>query len=209
MSLPFTRMALALASTAPCHLLGQSIVSICPLVGDARSTRVQALNVLKNRTELPSPADIDSQVTLAAILAPGDDRDRWDERRAATVTGYVFDVKPGGIETVNCHARNAADRDTHIELVVDPLHASGSQRVIVEVTPRTRVLMAARGANWSTPALRRDFLGRWVRVTGWLFFDAEHANRSAHTAPDRPDDWRATAWELHPLTAIEIAPRPQ
>jgi hypothetical protein len=110
---------------------------------------------------------------------------------------------------VNCHARDASDRDTHIELVLDPLSSSGSERVIVEVTPRTRAFMASGGVDWSTHALRVDLLGRWVRVTGWLFFDAEHTNQSQHTAPGRPDPWRATAWELHPVTAIETVPRPR
>ena len=34
------------------------------------------------------------------MLAPGDDRGRWSEGRAATVVGYVRDVKVGGVETV-------------------------------------------------------------------------------------------------------------
>jgi hypothetical protein len=200
---------LTLAAAAPSRLPAQATFNGCPLVGDARSSGLQTLNVLKNRTELPVGADIDSQVTLTALLTPGDDRHRWNERHAATLIGYVLDVRPGGMETVNCHARGASDRDTHIELVLDPLSPSGPERVIVEVTPRIRALMASGGLDWSTNAIRRDFLGRWVRVTGWLFFDAEHAKQSQHTAPSRPDPWRATAWELHPVTAIETVPRPR
>jgi len=170
---------------------------------------VQALNRLKNRYTAPAAADVDSQVSLSALVRPGDDRERWDERRGASVVGYVFDVKPGGIETVNCKARDLPDRDTHIELVVDPMNAGGPQRVIVEVTPRWRAMMAAKGVDWSTAALRRAYLGRWVRVTGWLLFDAEHANAAENTAPGRARNWRATAWEVHPISSIEVVPRPR
>ena len=122
--------------------------------------------------------------------------------------GYVQDVKPGGIETTNCHARDVRYRDTHISLVLDPMKA-GALPVIVEVTPRWRAMMAARGVDWSTATLRRQFLGRWVRVSGWLLFDAEHANAATNTAPGHPHDWRATAWEVHPITGLLVVSRPR
>jgi hypothetical protein len=122
------------------------------MAGDATAPQVRALNRLKNRYVAPAAADIDSGVTLAALLRPGNDRARWDERRGASIVGYVHDVKPGGIESVNCRARDLADRDTHIELVLDPMHAGGARRVIVEVTPRWRAMMAVRGVNWSCGA---------------------------------------------------------
>jgi len=69
-------------------------------------------------------------------------------------------VKRGGIEGTNCHARDDSDRDTHIELVVDPMHSGRYARMIVAVTPRRRFIMGERGADWSTRALRDQFLGR-------------------------------------------------
>lgn len=203
-----TSVLLALVG-APATLSAQDTYHGCGMAGDARSPTVQVLNRLKNRYTAPDSADVDSQATLAALVRPGDDRTRWDEHRGATIVGYVHDVKPGGIETVNCRARDVPDRDTHIELVLDPMNGGGARRVIVEVTPRWRALMAARGVDWSTPALRRQYLGRWVRVRGWLMFDAEHANASENTAPGRPRNWRATAWEVHPITAIDVVPRPR
>lgn len=199
---------LALAGV-PAPARAQDTYHGCAMEGDAAESNVQALNRLKNRYTAPDTADIDSMVTLAALVRPGDDRARWDEGRGASIVGYVHDVKPGGIETVNCRARDVPNRDTHIELVLDPMSGVGSQRVIVEVTPRWRAMLAARGVDWSTPALRRQYLGRWVRVTGWLMFDAEHANASENTAPGRPRNWRATAWEVHPITAIEVVARPR
>jgi len=120
--------------------------------------------------------------------------------------GYVYDVKLGPVESVNCGARRVADRDTHIELVLNPMDSSAARRVIVEVTPRWRAIMAARGIDWSTRALRDHFLGRWARVRGWMLFDVEHKGEAENTALGRPRNWRATAWEIHPITSIETAP---
>lgn len=181
----------------------------CGTQGDGSSPAVRELNLLKNRYIAPEPQQLDPRVTLAAMLEPGDDRSRWNDHRAAEITGYVWDVKVGGVETVNCRAADPPDRDTHIELVLDPMNGSEDRRVIVEVTPRTRATAEQHGEDWSTPALRDHFHGRWVRVRGWLLFDTEHRDQSANTAPGRPRDWRATAWEIHPVTSIEVVDRPR
>jgi len=200
----------ALATPAKCRAQTQDLQTYngCGMEGDARSLGVRALNRLKNRVTAPKPADINPRITLAAMLAPGNDIGRWKVRYGAEVTGYVEDVKVGGIETVNCHARSPQYRDTHIELVLDPMNSGAVQRVIVEVTPRWRAIVAEKGADWCTRALRDRFLGRWVKVTGWMLFDVEHKNESENTAPGRPRNWRATAWEIHPVTGIEVVPRP-
>ena len=190
-------------------LPGQAAAWTCGPLGDARSAQAKTLDALKNRTDAPKPSDIDSQVSLTAILASGDDRTRWNEHRGAVITGYVLHVKPGGVESANCHSRALLHRDTHIELVLDPAHSSGPNRFIVEVTPRVRTIMAARGVDWSTQALQRTLQGRWVKVTGWLMFDTDHVGQSEHTAPGKPDNPRATAWEVHPVTAIEVVPPPE
>ena len=181
----------------------------CGLEGDATNPSVQELNRLKNRTTPPEPQQMDSRVSLEAMLEPGDDRPRWNDSRGADITGYVWDVKGGGVETVNCRASDPQHRDTHIELVLDPMNSSANQRVIVEITPRMRVIAERRGEDWSTNTLRDHFQGRWVRVRGWLLFDAEHRDQAVNTAPGRPRDWRATAWEIHPVTSIEVVQRPR
>jgi len=181
----------------------------CGMEGNATKPAVKALNRLKNRYAAPGTGDVNSAVTLAAILAPGNDVGRWKVKYGAGIVGYVYDVKPGSVESVNCGARHVADRDTHIELVLNPMDPLVSRRVIVEVTPRWRAIMAARGVDWSTRALRDRCLGRWVRVRGWMLFDAEHKGEAENTAPGRPRNWRATAWEVHPVTSIEVVPRPR
>jgi len=179
----------------------------CGMDGDAHSLSVRALDRLKNRYTLPNREQFDPGITLAAILAPGNDMSRWTVREAAEIVGYVWDVKRGGVESTNCHARDDLDRDTHIELVLDPMSGSASLRMIVEVTPRWRFLMSDSGTDWSTRALRDRFLGRWVKVRGWMLFDAEHQRDAENTAPGRAGNWRATAWEIHPVTSIEVASR--
>ena len=177
----------------------------CGMEGDARVFGVRALDRLKNRSTQPSPEQIDSTITLAAILAPGHDISRWKVNEGAEIVGYVSEVKRGSIESTNCHARDDLDRDTHIELVLDPMSGDASARMIVEVTPRWRFLMSERGMDWSTRALRDRFLGHWVRVRGWMLFDAEHQRDSENTASGRAGNWRGTAWEIHPVTSIEVA----
>jgi len=180
----------------------------CSVTGDAVSAGVRALNRLKNRPAVPADSDIDTSVTLSALLAPGDDRVRWSEGRAATIVGYVRDVDVGGVETVNCHAKTPGHRDTHIALV-GSAGDEGQLPVVVEVTPGWRARAARGGADWSTDSLRAAIAGRWVRVTGWLLYDVEHQGQAEHTAPGRTGNWRATAWELHPVTAIAVDPSPR
>jgi hypothetical protein len=177
----------------------------CPLAGDAKTARLQELNILKNRYSFPDEKNYNPKVSLTTLLAHGDDTERWNVHSAAIITGYVRDVKPGGVETVNCKAKDITLRDTHIELVLHPNSMEKNEAVIVEITPRLRKIMASRGEDWSTGMIRSKYLGRWITVEGWLLFDFEHTNMSENTHPDDPKNWRGTAWEIHPVTNIEIA----
>lgn len=143
------------------------------MTGDAIRADIKALNVLKNRETLPTAADFDRSVSLAALLTPGNDQNRFSEKLAGTVVGYVADAIVGGVETVNCHATDPHDRDTHIELTLTPAQAADeTKHVIVEVTPRWRASMAAQGIDWETgewkPRMSREaveaFLARRVTL---------------------------------------------
>ena len=177
------------------------VQSNCPASGFGLTTRKRALLRLKNRDAEPDQADFDARVTLAALLAPGDDRARWGEGRAAVVEGYVVEVRPGAVEAANCFS--LAERDTHIHVAP---HADSPTResVVIEVTPRTRRAAAGRGQDWSQEGLRRALGGRRCRFEGWLLYDREHDEEAEHTAPGRAGNWRATAWEIHPATRIEV-----
>jgi hypothetical protein len=145
---------------------------------------------------------IDATVSLTAHLAPGADESRFDATRGAVLEGIVVAVRVGGIETVNCKATDSLYRDTHIELAA-AAGAPAIRRVIVEVTPRWRAAMKAAGVDWSTGGLQ-SLIGKRVRFRGWLLFDSEHRSESENTAPGNATNWRATAWEIHPVTSFTI-----
>lgn len=174
----------------------------CPPAGDTAEARIQKLNKLKNRAVTPS--SIDSHITLRKILRKGNDEHRWSDSDGATIRGWVIVVKPGGSESVNCHASSPKHRDTHIMLALSP-NASKDQAMVVEVTPFWRAKKAAvDGKDWSTHRLEKELKGHYIQITGWMFFDAEHKNAAENTEPGSKHDWRATAWEIHPVTAIKI-----
>jgi hypothetical protein len=183
-----------------------SVLANCPLEGDTAVAAVQHLNVLKRRMTIPSAADMDHSVTMAALTVPGDDTTRWNAAKGATIEGYVADVKVGGVESVNCHTHQAAYRDTHIELTLKPNDHDETTYVIVEVTPQVRQKMAVSGTDWSTTTLRKQLLGKWIQVAGWLLFDTEHTQNAANTNPAGKHNWRATVWEIHPITSITLLP---
>lgn len=173
----------------------------CPSRGLSFSPNQAAQVRLKNRAVLPQEADFDPHVTLASLLQVGDDRARWSSARAARIEGYVVAVTKGGIESANCFSLSR--RDTHIEVALYP-EAPQRERVILEVTPCLRQLMQQQGQDWSISALRQWLIGRQCRFEGWLFFDSAHAGEAEHTAPSNEHNWRATAWEIHPVTSIEV-----
>jgi hypothetical protein len=134
------------------HRARASARHVCdPITGDAVRADIKMLNRLKNREAVPAAADFNGSVSLSALLTPGDDQNRFSEKFAGTVVGYVANAIVGGVETVNCHAIDPHDRDTHIELTLTPAEADdGTRHVIVEVTPR-----------WRAP--RRGSIGRRAR----------------------------------------------
>jgi len=173
----------------------------CPASGLPFSSARRAEHRLKNRVSLPSSQDFDGSVTLAALLQPGDDQSRWSEARAARIEGYVVSVGRAGIEMANCWS--PCRRDVHINVALRT-DAPAKEQVIVEVTPHVERWAAANGLDWSAQTLERSLVGKWVRFEGWLFYDSGHAKESANTFKEGSDLWRATAWEIHPVTRIEI-----
>src|ERR1051325_175729 len=178
----------------------------CPASGLALSPGRRDFHRLKNRRFLPQPSDFDSRVNLQQLLQPGADQSRWSTSRAARLDGYVVSVTAGPLELVNCFCR----RDTHINVALRP-QAPARETVVLEVTPPIRDLITEtnRGAlellsDWSTETLEKQLTGRWVRFEGWLFFDGQHESEAENTAPGRDANWRATAWELHPVTRVEV-----
>lgn len=167
----------------------------CGLHGAAKPIRVRELNVLKNRSVQPwrvNP-DITAEALSAGRMFPTDD--------GAVIKLFITNVKPGGIESVNCGA--TSDRDTHIEGNAYGPSYKG-EPIIVEVTPRWREAATAAGLDWSTAALRKALIGKWVEFTGWVFIDSEHNQNAVASNPKGTNLWRQTVVELHPVTGITV-----
>jgi hypothetical protein len=134
------------------------------------------------------------------------------EGEAVTVTAFIAQqrglivqdsVNSKSGESTNCHAKDDGGVDWHITLVKHPKDAK-STGVVVEVTPRIR----AAGHPW-TPALLSSAItnGDSVRVSGWTLYDPEHFAQTANYDPANPSGGvkvRATLWEIHPVTALEV-----
>jgi hypothetical protein len=173
----------------------------CPPQGAALTVAGRGFMRLKNRSEPPGAQDFDGRATLGALLGPGEDAGRWSESRAAAVEGYVVEVAEGGMEAANCFSYRR--RDVHVHIAARP-DAPRREWLVVEVTPRVADRARAQGLDWSAATLGRELVGRRCRFEGWLLFDTEHAGESENTAPGRAGNWRATAWEIHPATRIEV-----
>ena len=173
----------------------------CPSAGIAITGKARQLHSLKNRTAIPQSADFDERVTLDALLQRGDDSSRWSTDRAAHVQGLVVDVAHAGTEAANCF--NPCRRDIHI-LIANRKEAPKSEQVVLEVTPKLRDWAAAQGMDWSEQTLKAQLIGRWCEFEGWLYFDVGHAEESENIAPGNPENWRGTAWEVHPITKITV-----
>jgi hypothetical protein len=173
----------------------------CPSVGIALTSNARNLHRLKNRTAFPQPADFDPRITLDAILQPGDDRNRWSTARAARLQGQVIDVDYAGTEATNCY--NPCRRDIHI-LIATRQDARKTEHVVLEVTPNSADWAKSQGIDWSESTLQAQLIGHWCEFEGWLYFDVGHAEESENTSPQNAGNWRATAWEIHPITKITV-----
>ena len=173
----------------------------CPSTGFALTHNARELHRLKNRREIPQALDFDTRITLNALLEQGNDADRWSAQRAARISGYVIDVAYARPEATNCFV--PFRRDIHI-LVATKKDAAKSEQVVLEVTPNLRDWAVKGGLDWSEAKLQTQLIGHWVEFEGWLYFDVGHSEEAENTTPGNPENWRATAWEIHPVTAIRV-----
>ncbi len=135
--------------------------------------------------------------------------------------GYFYYLQEGTAETSNCKLTGEENTDFHVGIGFDEALAlkvrskkaltAGEKRdlkrtsVIVEMTPHVRF---ANGTEWNKEGLRK-VLGRKVRVAGQLMFDNEHniaSQNCAMVGADQSKCWRATAWEMHPVTLFQFCP---
>jgi hypothetical protein len=141
-----------------------------------------------------------------------------------TVEGFFEIVKPqatsppSGTNTVgespNCHSWMEDDTDWHIALVADPSETE-ERAVVVEPTPRTKrhhagwVVDSAKAlaVRRSPSAARNEAAAARMRVTGFLMLDPVHPTHiRGHCTSNCANKtfYRATLWEVHPVTRIEV-----
>jgi hypothetical protein len=173
----------------------------CPSAGIALTSRARNLHRLKNRTTFPQAPDFNSRITLDELLQPGDDSHRWSTDQAARIQGEVIDVAYARPEATNCFS--PCRRDVHI-LIANRKGSAKNEQVVLEVTPNLRTWAAERGVDWSEQTLQAQLVGHRCEFEGWLYFDVGHAEESENTTPHNPTNWRATAWEIHPVTKITV-----
>ncbi len=180
----------------------------CPAEGD-RGDRL--LNRLKNRTTAPPTYETLTVDQFLATFTPnlhtpqrrakiGYAHLRYiepREQRGITLVGYLVAVNQSEPESANCHDPVRRDFHVWVAAVAPASPAEGkalrAQAVIVEPTPPWQ---AAHDA-WRLRVfqrLARD--GAAVRISGWAMYDQEH--------PEQVGKTRATLWEVHPVTKIEV-----
>jgi len=153
-----------------------------------------ALNKNKNRTDVPGDSDyIDvgwSQLASLPSDRPGDFIGA-PVRVVGFLSHQIKVENQGTGESTNCHLLNADEVDWHIYLTNSPAQQI-RQALIVETTPRTRP-----AHKWTTDLLAPIVdSSSQVRISGWLMYDSEHVAAIGTQ--------RATVWEVHPITKIEV-----
>ena len=175
----------------------------CGLEGSAKPANVKQLNRLKNRSAAPTKAQIDPQFNWAELAKFEDDRNKFSFEKGAILRGYVLRVKMSEAETCNCNSKTPDFRDTHLIITPDAENTGVLNQIVVEITPRLRAQMQARGVDWSQEALKK-LRGKYVEIEGWLFYDYNHGNESAKIRQKTKGVTRSTAWEIHPVTTLKV-----
>lgn len=137
------------------------------------------------------------------------------------MTGFVASVVNGVKETCNCKRTDL--RDVHINIVADASEVGDqSKYVIVEFAPRWEKNFGLDDSNYDAmrQAVKTQIGGKMVKFQGYMMNDFIHkaeaknsANPSTPTCTNsandpRPCVWRATTWEVHPMTAYTVVAGP-
>jgi hypothetical protein len=186
---------LAMHSDAVGQPLIENGSTVCGPTGDTTDPHKKTLNTNKNRTDIPTD-NVYVPIDWASLRDLPSDHAEDLPGSPLTVQGFlVHRVKQesdGSGESTNCHLLNPDEVDWHIYLSDTAGLDDISQAVIVETTPRTRPLHKWKKSDLDAVVNKNVP----VRISGWLLYDFEHVNAIGTQ--------RATVWEVHPITKIEI-----
>jgi hypothetical protein len=149
-----------------------------------------------------------------------DDLAKLGEGSIYGIVGYLYAIKTEGKESSNCQLEAGDDYDNvdfHIYIGFDPALAAriknkkataqdkskiDATSVIVEMTPHYRGRFKP---EWTAEAVKAA-VGSRVRLTGQLMVDNEHyvSSQDCGHANSTSGCWRATVWELHPVTDLQV-----
>jgi hypothetical protein len=195
---PANAQLIAQLAAAKKPAVGQPLVidgkTVCGPNGNTSNTKMKDLNNNKNRIDEPQPSDY---VPIDWELLRDLPADKVSDIQGApvSVVGYLSSrVKPeidAPGESTNCNLLDQDEVDWHMYLTESP-NQPIKDAIIVETTPRVRP-----NHKWTLPMLkpypRHD---KKIRISGWLIYDFQHVNVIGKE--------RATAWEVHPITLIEV-----
>lgn len=177
----------------------------CPACGSAKSVKAQRDNVLKNRDESATNVKI---LTVENIRNPIFN-DSFYPNMAVEVTGYVAKVVGGSLaESSNCGRRDL--RGIQIYIVARWSEEYDQNKyVVIEISPRWAKKLGLDDSNFQNmlKTLQNQIQKKWVRFRGWMFYDSVHIDQSESTNPGNRWNWRATPWEIHPVTYYEVLER--
>jgi|SRR5689334_13605170 len=189
----FFRLSNARKTATPQPLI-ENGNEVCGPTGDATRGAAIALNANKNRTDTPGDSgyvDIDWSDLKDLPSDRAGDFVGAPVRVVGFLSHRINVENKGSGESTNCHLLGDGEVDWHIYLTNSPAQPI-SQAIIVETTPRTRPLH-----RWTTGMLAPIVDSETpVRISGWLMYDSEHIGAIGTQ--------RASAWEVHPITRVEI-----
>lgn len=178
----------------------------CPACGTAKSVRAQQDNVLKNRDE---SADEIKKLRVEHIRDPNFNNNFYPNM-AVEITGYVVSVVRGGVkETCNCGRDDLLD--IQINIVAGWEETTNVRKyVVLEISPRWQKKLGLDDSNYKLmlTKLKSELERKWVTFRGWMFYDSVHIDESESTNPGNPLNWRATPWEVHPVTYYKVLSGP-
>jgi len=169
--------------------------TVCSAIGDATATQAKNLNKNKNRTDILSDAAYVPIDWVSLRDLPSNQANNLPGAPVVVEGFLVHRVKvenDGSGESTNCHLLGDNEVDWHIYLSNTAGRDDISKAVIIETTPRTRPLHKWRKDDLDN-VVNKDVP---VRISGWLMYDFEHV--------DVIGTQRASVWEVHPITKIEI-----
>ena len=161
-----------------------SMAQTCPPNGDNKNAKIQAADLLKNRSYYPGK-DKAKEISLEDLMA-----DKVTDTGFVFVDAYITSAKISGVESCECHIADKAFQDYHIYISYVGTDKLGKHNQVVEVSRYSRQVNPGIGFDYV-----KGLIGHKVRIYGYTFFDEEHKSAIG--------GWRAGIEEIHPVLFID------